>query len=49
MAKKKKSIEVQGSEITLLPKRGQDDYISLTDIMKKFDDESNKVQKENLS
>ena len=39
MAKKKKSIEVQGSEITLLPKRGQDDYISLTDIMKKFDDE----------
>ena len=39
MAKKKKSITVQGDEITLLPKRGQEDYISLTDIMKKFDDE----------
>lgn len=39
MAKKKKTITVQGDEITLLPQRGQDDYISLTDIMKKFDDE----------
>lgn len=36
---KKKTINVQGSDITLLPKRGQEDYISLTDIMKKFDDE----------
>lgn len=36
---KKKTIKVKGSEITLLPKKGQEDFISLTDIMKKFDDE----------
>ena len=39
MAKKKKTITVQGDEITLPPQRGHDDYISMTDIMKKFDDE----------
>jgi len=39
MAKSSKSITVQGGEIMLLPQRGQEDYISLTDIMKKFDDE----------
>jgi hypothetical protein len=39
MAKSNKSINVQGGEIMLLPQRGQEDYISLTDIMKKFDDE----------
>lgn len=39
MAKENKSITVQGAEITLLSQRGQDDYISLTDIMKKFEDE----------
>lgn len=39
MAKRKKFINVQGGEITLLPKQGQEDYISLTDIMKRFDDE----------
>jgi len=39
MARKKKTITVQGGEITLLPQKGIDDYISLTDIMKKFDDE----------
>ena len=38
---KKKTITVKGSEITLLPMSGsnEDDYISLTDIMKSFDDE----------
>lgn len=36
---KKKTINVQGAEITLLPKQDTEDYISLTDIMKKFDDE----------
>jgi hypothetical protein len=39
MAKKKKTITVEGSEISLLPIKGKEDYISLTDIMKKFDDE----------
>jgi hypothetical protein len=39
MAKNKKSLLVQGDEITLLPQKGQEDYISLTDIMKRFDDE----------
>lgn len=39
MAKSNKSINVQGGEIMLLPQRGQEDYISLTDIMKQFDDE----------
>lgn len=39
MAKKKKIIEVQGTDIALLPQKGKEDYISLTDIMKKFDDE----------
>jgi len=38
---KKKTIIVKGSEIALLPMSGsnEDDYISLTDIMKSFDDE----------
>lgn len=36
----KKTILVQNTEITLLPRQGEDDYISLTDIMKEFDDES---------
>ena len=36
---KKKTINVQGGEITLLPRKGHEDYISLTDIMKRFDDE----------
>jgi len=36
---KKKTIEVQGTEITLLQQNNVEDYISLTDIMKKFDDE----------
>lgn len=36
----KKTIVVQGSEITLLPQQGKvEDYICLTDIMKNFDDE----------
>ena len=36
----KKTILVQEKEITLLPQKGnEDDYISLTDIMKSFDDE----------
>jgi len=39
MAKQNKSINVQGGEISLLSKKGQDDYISLTDIMKNFEDE----------
>ncbi|MEM6380278.1 MAG: KilA-N domain-containing protein, partial [Bacteroidota bacterium] len=40
MAKKqKKTIIVQGSEIALLPMLREEDYISLTDIMKTFDDE----------
>ena len=38
MAKKKK-ITVLGNEITLLPQKGAEDFISLTDIMKKFDDD----------
>jgi len=37
MAKKNKSIKVEGIEIALLSKQGND-YISLTDIKKKFDD-----------
>jgi len=36
---KQKTIQVQGTAITLLPNQGAEDYISLTDIMKKFDDE----------
>ena len=36
---KKKTINVQGNEITLLPQKEQEAYISLTDIMKRFDDE----------
>ena len=36
---KQKTIQVQGTAITLLPNQGTEDYISLTDIMKKFDDE----------
>ncbi len=36
---KKKSITVKGSEIGLLSRKGTEDYISLTDIMKRFDDE----------
>ncbi len=40
MAKrKKKTINVKGTEITLLPKKDKEDYFSLTDIMKSFDDE----------
>jgi hypothetical protein len=36
----KKTIIVQGGEITLLPQSGKDeDYISLSDIMRNFDDE----------
>jgi hypothetical protein len=35
----KKTILVQGKEITLLPHQIEEDYISLTDIMKGFDDE----------
>ena len=35
----KKTITVKGTEITLLPKKGEEDFISLTDIMKSFDDE----------
>jgi KilA-N domain len=35
----KKIILVQGKEITLLPHQIEEDYISLTDIMKGFDDE----------
>jgi hypothetical protein len=35
----KKTIVVEGSEITLLPQSSIEDYISLTDIMKRFDDE----------
>lgn len=38
MMAKKKTISVQGGEITLLPQKNTDDYISLTDIMKRFDD-----------
>ena len=34
----KKSITVEGSQISLLSKRGEDEYFSLTDIAKKFDD-----------
>ena len=34
-----KTIIVRGTEITLLPKSNTEDYISLTDIMKKFEDE----------
>ena len=37
MAKKK--IKVEGTEITLLTGKGREDFISLTDIMQKFDDE----------
>ena len=33
----KKSIYVQETEISLLPKQGEDDYISLTDIDQKFE------------
>lgn len=33
----KKTIIVQDTEITLLPKLGVDDYISLTDIDQKFE------------
>jgi hypothetical protein len=36
---KQKTIQVQGTAITLLPNQGTEDYISLTEIMKKFDDE----------
>lgn len=36
---KKKTINVQGADITLLSNHTNEDYISLTDIMKKFDDE----------
>ncbi len=39
MAKQNKSIKVQGGEISLLSIKGQEDYISLTDIMKNFEDE----------
>jgi len=40
MAKKtKKTIIVQGSEISLMSIHKEEDYISLTDIMKSFDDE----------
>lgn len=35
----KKTIIVQGSEITLLPRQNEEEYISLTDIMKNFDNE----------
>lgn len=35
----KKIILVQGTEITLLPQQDEEDFISLTDIMKGFDDE----------
>jgi hypothetical protein len=34
-----KKITVEGSEITLLPRTGTEDFISLSDIMRKFDDE----------
>ena len=36
---RKRTIVVNGKEITLLPRPNQEDYISLTDIMKSFDDE----------
>ena len=36
---KKKIITVDGKDISLLPQKGEDDYISLTDIMKSFDDD----------
>lgn len=36
---KKKSIVVEGTEIMLVPGSQSEDYISLTDIMKRFDDE----------
>ncbi len=35
----KKTILVQGNEITLFPRKEEDDYISLSDIMRSFDDE----------
>lgn len=35
----KKTIIVQDAEITLMPQQNEDDYISLTDIMKRFEDE----------
>ena len=35
----KKTILVQGNPITLLPRQNEDEYISLTDIMKNFDNE----------
>jgi len=36
---KKKTIQVKGKDITLFPRQNEEDYISLTDIMKSFDDE----------
>ena len=36
---KSKTIKVKGHDITLFPKSKEEDYISLTDIMKSFDDE----------
>ncbi len=35
----KKTITVEGAEIALLPRANTEDYISLSDIMRKFDDE----------
>jgi KilA-N domain len=35
----KKTLIVEGSEISILQRSQKDDYISLTDIMKRFDDE----------
>jgi hypothetical protein len=35
----KKTIVVQGNEITLFPRKEDEDYISLSDIMKSFNDE----------
>jgi KilA-N domain len=35
----KKTIIVQGNPITLLPRQNEEEYISLTDIMKNFDNE----------
>ena len=40
MAKKKKSITVQGNEISLISKADKEDYISLTDIARKFNTEN---------
>ena len=36
---KNKTIKVKETEITLLPQKGVEDYISLTDIMKTFEDD----------